>query len=254
MNKPNIFVDSWTMSKRCLCTSFRNPDAFAAAIIVPAIVMLLFSLIFGNITDVGDYNFVDFIVPGIVLQTVAQGATASAISVNNDMMKGIIDRFRSMPLFQPSVLTGHVIASMVRCIMAVAAAVIMAFIVGFRSQASTIEWAIAIGIMLLASLAITWLFIFIGLAADSPEGTSSYAMPIQFLPFLSGGFADPEQLVLPLRVFFAHQPFTPIIEAIRSLLMGTPNSSDINLAVIWCVALILIFYALSVRIYKRRAG
>ena len=251
MNK--AINDITTMSGRCLKMTFRNSETMVGNTITPLMFVLLFTYVFGSgATDM--QAFIDAQVPSVFIAVLSTAAAYAAFSVNGDMQKGIIDRFRSMPLFQPSVLTGHVIASMVRCFMAIVVAIGVAFLVGFRPQAGAAEWVIILGIMFLVSLAITWLFIFIGLVADSPEGTSSYAMPVQFLPFLSGGFAAPEQLVLPLRVFFAHQPFTPMIEAVRGLTMGEMNSSDISIAIIWCVALTLIFYTLSVHVYRRKTG
>jgi len=245
--------DITSMSGRCLRMTFRNSETMVGNTITPLMFVLLFIYILGSgASDMQAY--INAQVPSVFIATLSTSAAYAAFSINGDMQRGIIDRFRSMPLFQPSVLTGHVIASMVRCAMAIAAAIFMAFLVGFRPQAGAIEWVLIIGIMFLVSLALTWLFIFIGLIADSAEGTSSYAMPLQFLPFLSGGFANPEYLVLPLRIFFTHQPFTPIIEAVRGLTMGMLSGRDIFTAVIWCVALTLVFYALSVRAFRRKTG
>ena len=244
--------DITTMSGRCLRMTFRNSETMVGNTITPLMFVLLFIYILGSgAADMQAY--INTQVPSVFIATLSTSASYAAFSINGDMHKGIIDRFRSMPVFQPSVLTGHVVASIVRCFMAIVAAVFVSVVVGFRPQAGAIEWILAIGIMFLVSLAMTWLFIFIGLIADSAEGTSSYAMPLQFFPFLSGGFADPEQLILPLRVFFTHQPFTPIIEAVRGLTMGVRNENNIIAAVIWCVVLTLVFYVLSVRIYNRKA-
>lgn len=251
MNK--AINDIIVMSGRCLRMTFRNAETIVGNTITPLMFVFLFIYVFGSgATDM--QAFINAQVPSVFIAVLCTSAAYSAFSINGDMKSGIIDRFRSMPLFGASVLAGHVIASIVRCSMGIVIAIAVAFAVGFRPQAGATEWILAIGIMLLASLVMIWLFIFIGLIADSAEGTSSYTMPIQFLPFLSGGFADPAQLVLPLRMFFAHQPFTPIIEAVRGLTMGVINQNDIILAVIWCIVLILIFYVLSVRIYRRKTG
>jgi len=249
MNK--AINDITTMSGRSLRMTLRNSETMVGNTITPLLFVLLFTYIFGSgATDM--QAFINAQVPSVFIAVLSTAAAYAAFSINSDMQKGIIGRFRSMPLFQPSVLAGHVIASMLRCLMAITIAIATAFLVGFRPQAGATEWVLIIGIMLLVSFAITWLFIFIGLIAESAEGTSSYAMPIQFLPFLSGGFADPEQLVLPLRVFFTHQPFTPMIDAVRGLTMGVANRGDILTAVIWCIVLTLVFYTLSVRIYGRK--
>ena len=243
--------DITTMSGRSLRMTFRNSETIIGNTITPVMFVLIFVYILGS----GAFDMQTYInaqVPSIIIVTLGVSASYTAWSINSDMQKGIIDRFRSMPLFQPSVLTGHVIASIARCLIATITVIITALIVGFRPEAGIIEWSITVGIMFLVTLAMIWIFIFVGLIADSPEGTSSYAMLIQFFPFLSGGFADPENLVLPLRIFFTHQPFTPIIQAVRGLTMGEINRSYIMLAVIWCVALVLVFYALSVRVYRRK--
>lgn len=245
--------DITTMSVRCLRMTFRNSETIIGNTITPVMLVLLFVYILGS----GAFDmqaYVNAQTPSIIIVVLGISASYTAFSINGDMQKGIIDRFRSMPLFQPSVLMGHVIASISRCTIASIAVIGMAFIVGFRPLAGMAEWILIIGIMFLVILAMTWVFIFVGLIADSAEGTSSYSMLIQFFPFLSGGFADPDQLILPLRIFFTHQPFTPIIEAVRNLTMGAVNLNYILLAVIWCLVLVLVFYVLSVRVYRRKTG
>lgn len=241
------------MSGRCLRMTFRNSEAIVGSTLVPIMILFLFVYVFGT----GAYDMQAYInaqAPSVIIVILGFSAQFTTYSVNSDMQKGIIDRFRSMPLFQPSVLTGHVIASILRSVIATSVVIGAAFVIGFRPQAGALDWALAIGIMFLVVLMMTWIFILIGLITDSPEGASSFTMLVSFLPFLSAGFANPDYLVLPLRVFFAHQPFTPIIEAIRGLTMGVADRSDIVSAVIWCVALTLVFYTLSVRVYRRKTG
>jgi len=250
--KSNVFLDSWAMSKRCLRITFRNPDAFGAAIIVPAAVMLLFGLIFGNIMDVGSYSYIDFIVPGIILQTVAQGVTSSAIGVNNDMMKGIIDRFRSMPISKSAVLTGHVVAAVVRSLITSAIAIGVAFAIGFRPQAGVVDWLIIAGILVLFTLSVTWIGVICGLIAKSPESAGTYPFLLFLLPYVSSGFAPIETLPNSIRWFAANQPMTPIIDGIRALMLGTPTGNALPLALIWSVGIILVTFVLAVQIYKRK--
>ena len=250
--QPNPFTDAWILSKRCLRASFRNPEAFATAIIVPAIVMLLFGLIFGNVMDVGSYNYIDFIVPGIILQTVAQGATASAINVNNDMTKGVMDRFRSMSIAKSAVLIGHVVASVVRSVITTAVAIGVAFAIGFRPQAGLADWLIITGVLVLFILAITWIAVICGLIAKSPESAGSYPFLLFILPYVSSGFAPIETLPNGLRQFAQFQPMTPIIDSVRALMLGTPSGNALPLALAWSVGIILVAFFIAVQVYKRK--
>jgi len=252
MRKPNVFIDSWVMFRRCLTASLRNPEAFGSAIIVPAGVMLLFGLIFGNVMDVGSYNVIDFIVPGIILQTVAQGATSTAISVNNDMMKGIIDRFRSMPISKSAVLTGHALAALVRSMITTAVAIGVAFAIGFRPQAGFLDWLVIAGILILFMLAITWIAVISGLTATAPESAGTKIFLLFFLPYISSGFAPIETLPAGIQWFAQHQPMTPIIDSLRALMLGMPTGNALPLALLWSLGIIMITFAIAVQIYKRK--
>ena len=151
-------------------------------------------------------------------------------------------------------MIGHVVASLVRSILYVGTVIGSSFIVGFRPEAGFLDWLAISVISILIVLFMTWVFVLLGLTSKTAEGVASYSMIIQFLPFLSGGFAEPENLIAPLRFLFRYQPFTPIIEAVRGLVIGVGNSNDIILAVIWCLVLLLVFYALSLRTYKRKVS
>ncbi|MCL2397807.1 MAG: ABC transporter permease [Defluviitaleaceae bacterium] len=250
--KGRLFADSWTMFCRCLRITLRNPDAFANAIIVPAAVMLLFGLVFGNIMDVGSYSYIDFIVPGIILQTVAQGAVNSAISVNNDMTKGIMDRFRSMPIAKSAVLTGHVMAAVVRSIITTTVAIGIAIAIGFRPQAGFVDWLIIAGVLVLFMLFVTWIAVICGLIAKSPESAGGYPFLLFLLPYVSSGFAPIETLPSGIRWFAQHQPMTPIIDSVRALMLGTPPGDALPLALIWSIGIIIVSYVVAVQIYKRK--
>ena len=249
---PNIFHDSFVMFKRCLRITFRNPEVFGTAIIVPAAVMLLFGLIFGNIVDIGEYSYIDFIVPGIILQTVAQGVTASAIGVNNDMMKGIIDRFRSMPISKSAVLTGHVLSAVVRSLLTSAVAIGIAVLIGFRPQASFLDWLLIAGILILFILAITWIGVICGLIAKAPESAGTYPFLLFILPYVSSGFAPIATMPAGIRWFAENQPMTPIIDSLRALMLGHPTTEALPLAVIWSLGIIILTFTISVQLYKRK--
>jgi len=250
--KSNVIIDSWIMFRRCLRTSLRNPEAFGQAILVPAFVMLLFGAVFSNIVDVGDYSYINFIVPGIILQTIAQGAASTAISVNNDMKKGIIDRFRSMPISKSAVLTGHVLAAVMRSMITSAVAIGIAVAIGFRPQAGILDWLVILGILVLFILAITWISVICGLIAKTPESAGTYPFALFILPYVSSGFAPVETLPASIRWFAAHQPMTPIIDSLRALMLGQPVGNALPLALIWSVGIIALTFFIAVTIYKRK--
>jgi len=247
-----VFSEIWVMCKRCLLTSLRNPDALLTAILVPAGVMWLFGTLYGSIVDVGDYNYIDFIVPGIILQTVAQGATATAICVNNDMTKGIIDRFRSMAIARSSVLTGHVVASIARNMITAAVAIAVAIAMGFRPQAGFLDWLTVVGVLLLFILSITWIAVISGLIAKTPESAGSMVFPLFILPYLSSGFAPTESMSGWFKWFAENQPMSPVIDSMRDLFMSTPTGSTLPIAVAWSVGIIIVAFTIAVQIFKRK--
>ncbi|MCL1880636.1 MAG: ABC transporter permease [Oscillospiraceae bacterium] len=245
--------NSWTMTKRCLLVSLRNPDGLAITIMVPAMVMALFVLIFGGIADVGDYSYIDFIVPGIILQTAGQAVAAVAINVNNDMRKGMNDRFRSMQISKSSVLTGHVMASLVRNIISTTIVIGVAFILGFRPTAGFVDWLVISGIIVLYMLMITWISVIAGVVSKSPESASGGIFLLFILPYVSSGFTPLEALPSWLRGFAEHQPMTPIIDSLRGTMLGLPvETRTLTLAIVWCVAITVVSFLIATQIYNRK--
>jgi len=240
------------MTKRCLKTSLRNPDNIAAAIFIPAIVMALFGLLFKNVINVGDYNYIDFIVPGIILQTVAQAVTGVAISVNNDMKKGMNDRFRSMHISKSSVLTGHVLSAIVRNMIATAVVIGVAFILGFRPQAGFTEWLIIAGLLILYMLGVTWIAVICGIIAKSPEAAGTMPFLLFVLPYISSGFVPVETMPNVLRQFAENQPMTPIVDSLRALTLGLPIGDNLTLALFWSVLIIAVTFVIAVGLYKKK--
>lgn len=250
---PYSIQDTVTMFQRCMFLSLRNLDAFLTGIGTPVLMMLLFVYVLGGAINVGNVNYVDYLVPGIILQCIGQCGSTTSISVNNDLKKGIIDRFRSMPIASWSVLTGHALAAMVRNIITAVLILGMAFLIGFRSKAGIVQWMIVIGILLLFMAAITWLSILIGLISSSAESANGISAFTMFLPYLSSGIVPTETMPTVLRAFAENQPMTPIIESIRSLLMNTTLDKPLFLAIIWCVGIFLAAYVGAVTVYKKRA-
>jgi len=245
--------DAWVMIKRCLLISLRNPETLIMAVVTPFFLMVLFGTIFGGVADIGDYvNYIDFIVPGIILQSVAQGTQYAAINVHNDMAKGVIDRFRSMPIRAAAVLVGHVAASVIRNTLTSAVIIGTAFIVGFRPQGGVGDWLVAVGVLMLFNIAISWIAVVCGLLAKSVESSAGYMFPFFILPFVSSGFAPTETLPRWLRGFATHQPLTPVIDAVRNAMMGFNTDNSLWLALLWLAGLIVVSFFVAMVIFNRK--
>ncbi|UFU05409.1 ABC transporter permease [Ruania halotolerans] len=238
---------------RSLRHSIRNVDAMLMAVLLPVILMLLFVYVFGGAFDPsGDY--VNYVVPGIILLCAGFGASSTAIDVAGDKASGIMDRFRTLPIRSWAVVTGHVVASLVRNLVATAVVLAVALGIGFRPSAGVGEWLLAIGAVAAYILAITYLFAAIGLATGSPEAANGYGFVLLFLPYLSTAFVGAETLPTWLRGFAEHQPITPVIETLRSLLMGTPAGSAPVLALAWTAAILAAAVVWSATLFARQAG
>lgn len=244
--------DSITMFKRCMKLSLRNLDAFLTGIGTPVLMMLLFVYVLGGAIHVGEMNYVDYLVPGIILQCIGQCGSTTAISINNDSRMGIIDRFRSMPISDTSILSGHAMAAMIRNIITALLIILIAFIIGFRPKAGIMEWIIVAALLLLFMAVITWISIIFGLISNSAESANGITALIMFLPYLSSGFAPTETMPTVLRIFAENQPMTPIIESMRSLLINGLLDKNFLSAVLWCLSLLIIAYVSAVKIYKKK--
>jgi len=238
---------------RSLRHSLRDGESLLMAIMLPVILMLLFTFVFGGALDPSG-GYVDYVVPGIILLCAGFGASSTAVYVANDMKTGIIDRFRTMPLRAGAVLTGHVVASLLRNLLATGVVVGVAFLVGFRPTAGAAEWIGAIGLVALYILAITYLFAAIGLAAGSPEAASGYGFILLFLPYLSSAFVPIATLPTWLRGLAEHQPITPVLETIRGLLVGSTVGPVAFWAVSWCLLIIAAAMVWAGWLFRRRAG
>lgn len=238
---------------RSLRHSLRDGESLLMAILLPVMLMLMFTWIFGGAIDPSG-GYVDYVVPGIVFTCAGFGAASTAVYVAGDMKAGIIDRFRTMPLRASAVLTGHVVASLIRNLVATAIVVGVALLVGFRPTAGPLEWIGAAALIALYILAITYLFAAIGLAASSPEGANAYGFVLLFLPYLSSGFVPVDSLADWLQPIATYQPVTPIIETIRGLLFGTVIGAQGAWALLWCAAILVIAVAWGGWLFQRKAG
>jgi len=251
-NNINILFDAWVMFKRCLIISMRNPETLLTATIIPFFLMFLFSTVFGSISDVGDFNYIDFIVPGIILQSIGQASQFSAMNVTVDMTKGIIDRFRCMSISKSAVLIGHTGAGMIRGVISNTVIILTALILGFRPQAGFIDWLLVISLLLLINITVTLIAVLCGMISKSVEGANGLLMPLFILPFMSSGFAPVDTMPTGIRWFAAMQPMTPMIDSLRALTLDLPLGNSLWKALAWCVALSIVSFTVSMRTYNRK--
>ena len=238
---------------RSLRHSLRDGESLLTAILLPVMLMLMFTWVFGGAIDPSG-AYVDYVVPGIILTCAGFGASSTAVYVANDMRTGIIDRFRTMPLRAGAVLTGHVVASVLRNLIATAIVIGVGILVGFRPSATLFDWIGMTGLIALYILAITYLFAAIGLAAGSPEGANGYGFVLLFLPYLSSAFVPVASMPSWLQPVAANQPITPIVETIRGLLMDAPLASAPWWAIGWCLVILVFAVTWGAWLFRRKAA
>jgi ABC-2 type transport system permease protein len=250
--------DSRTMLRRNLRRMQRYPSMTLMLVGIPVILLLLFVYVFGGTLGAGlggiaggRAEYANYVVPGILLISIASGATGTATSVAMDMTEGIIARFKTMAIFRPSVLTGHVLGSVIQTVISLAVLIGVALLVGFRPNANPLEWLAAAGFLVAISFAITWLSVAFGLAAKTVEGASNLPMPLILLPFLGSGFVPTESMPTAMQWFAEYQPFTPIMETVRGLLLGTGIGNGAWLAAAWCVSITVVGYVWAKKLYNR---
>lgn len=250
--------DSVTMFGRELKHTLRFPLLLIGSILTPVVLMLFFVYILGGPIGAGlggaarGAPYVNFLVPGILMMTVAAGSATTSINVNTDMIGGIIDRFRTMPIGRGAVLTGHVAGGVLRTVITTAVVTGVALLVGFRPQASVADWFAVAGIVVAFSFALAWVSAALGLVAKSTAGANGATLPIQFLlPFLSSAFVPAAAMPAGIRWFSAHQPFTPVVESLRGLLTGAPIGNTAYVAMAWCLAIAAAGYLWARTAYGR---
>jgi len=253
-----VLADSATMLRRNLRRMRRYPSLTFFIAGIPVVFLLLFVYVLGGtlgaglgLVSGGRAEYIAYVVPGILLITVAGAAQGTAISVAMDMSEGIIARFRTMDIARASVLTGHVVGSVIQTMLAIAVVVVVALLIGFRPATGPIEWLAAIGLLALTAFAISWLSVALGMVSKSVETASNLPMFLVLLPFLSSGFVPTDSMPDGLSWFAELQPFTPLIEAVRGLLLGTPIGDSGVLAVGWCVGISVVGYLWARRLYDR---
>jgi len=246
--------DTAVLLGRSLRHVARSPDTIITTAIMPIAFMLLFVYVFGGAIDTGPGEYVTYLLPGILLITIASGISYTGYRLFLDMQSGIFERFQSMPIARSSALWAHVLTSLVANLVSIVVVVLVALLMGFRSGAGVRAWLAVAGILVLFTLALTWIAVVAGLSASSVEGASAFSYPIIFLPFISSAFVLTDSMPGPVRAFAENQPVTPIVDTVRALFTQQPVSNDIWVALAWCLGILVVAYAAAMAVYRRKVG
>lgn len=244
--------DTAVLTGRSLRHITRSPDTIITTVITPIGMMLMFVYVFGGAIETGADSYLNYMLPGILLITVASGIAYTAYRLFTDTNSGIFERFHSMPIARSSVLWAHVLTSVVANLISLAVVVGVALLMGFRSGAGVLAWLAVAGILVLFTLALTWLAVIPGLTASTVDGASAFAYPLIFLPLISSAFVPTETMPGPVRWFAENQPVTSIVDTIRALFAGQPVGTEIWIALAWCVGILIVAYAVAMAAYRRR--
>ncbi|RZS40878.1 ABC-2 type transport system permease protein [Herbihabitans rhizosphaerae] len=244
--------DSAIMLRRNFKHTVRNPVTLFNALLMPIVMMLMFVYVFGDAFSVGG-TYVDYATPGMIMMAISYGLSATATAVNSDMTKGIINRFKVMDVSRGAVLTGHVVSTVVRTVVVLAAVIGVAFLMGFSPNATFPQWLAVIGVLLLTVFAVSWLTIALGLAAKTAESAGFATVPLIMLPFFSSAIVPAEKMGPGIREFAEYQPFTPIIESVRGFLNGTPSNGHTIAAIAWSVGIAAVGYLWARAKFSKRA-
>lgn len=249
-----MFRDTWTMAKRSLRHTVRSMDTIITVVITPIAMMLLFVYVFGGSFQqaIGDGKYINFITPAIIIMTVVSGIAYAAVRLSMDLQKGIINRFKTMPVAPSSILGGHALSSTLSNLFSSFLVLLVALLIGFRSNAGIAEWSLFVGLTVLFTLATTWLAMLFGLFAKTMEGAGAFSYILLLLIFISSGFTPVDKMAPGLRWFAENQPMTPIIETMRSLLTNGTIGNSASVAIAWCVGLLVVSYVLALRVYKTK--
>lgn len=239
---------------RLMRNIMRSPDTIITVAITPIMMMLLFVYVFGGAIQTGTDNYVNYLLPGILLITIASGVAYTSLRLFNDVKSGLMARFITMPIKRSSILWAHVLTSLVSNALTVLVVMVVALLMGFRPNADILDWLAVVGILGLFTLALTWLAVIPGLTAGSMEGATAYSYPLIFLPFISSAFVPTETMPKVVRVFAENQPVTSIVNSIRTLLYEGTVSSGIWTALSWCIGIMVIAYFIASKVFKRQLG
>lgn len=251
--RTRAFSDMFVMLGRSLKHIFRSLDTIITVTLMPIAMMLLFVYVFGGAIQTGEGRYIDYLLPGILLIAISNGVGYTAYRLFQDVQQGIFERFRSMPIARSAGLWGHVLSSLVSNAISVAAIILVALPMGFRSSAGILSWLAAAGILALFTLAMTMIAAIAGLTAKTMDGAIAFSYPLIFLPFISSAFVPTESMPKVVRAFAQNQPTTSIVNSIRALFSGEPTGSDLWIALAWCLGILTLAYALAVRAYRKHA-
>ena len=241
------------MIARSIRHTSRDVETLVMSVILPVMLMLMFVYVFGGAIETGS-AYVNYVVPGIILLAAGFGSATTAVSVCSDMVSGVVDRFRAMPISGSAMLTGHVVASLARNLLSTAVVIGVGYAVGWRPVAGALEWVAALALVVVFILAISWLSAALGLVAGSPESANAFTFVILFLPYLSSAFVPTSTMPAFLRGFAENQPVTPVIETLRGLLMGTPIGDSAVLAIVWCLLILGASWVTAAVLFRRRTS
>ncbi len=248
----HFFGDTAVLTGRTMRHVTRSLDTIITTAVTPIAMMLLFVYVFGGAIDTGSVKYVNYMLPGILLITIASGISYTAFRLFTDMQSGIFERFQSMPIARSGVLWAHVLTSLAANLISLVIVVGVAFAIGFRSGATVLGWLAVVGILVLFTLALTWLAVIPGLTAKSVDGASAFSYPLIFLPFISSAFVPTRSMPGPVRAFADHQPVTSIVNTIRELFAGRPVGNDVWVALAWCVGILIVAYIFANLTYRRK--
>jgi ABC-2 type transport system permease protein len=248
----HFLADTTVLLGRSLRHISRSPDTIITTAVTPIAMMLLFVYVLGGAINAGDSSYVNYLLPGILIITIASGIAYTAYRLFQDMQGGIFERFQSMPIARPAVLWAHVLTSLVANLISLVVVLLVALIMGFRTGADVLGWLAVAGILILFTLALTWVAVIPGLTAKSVEGASAFSYPLIFLPFISSAFVPTESMPGPVRAFAENQPVTSIVDALRNLFAGQPVGSGIWTALAWCVGILVAAYLFATMVYRRK--
>jgi ABC-2 type transport system permease protein len=248
----HFFADTAYLTGRSLRHITRSVDTIITTTIMPIAFMLLFVYVFGGAIKTGGHSYVNYLLPGILLITIASGISYTAFRLFLDLQSGIFERFQSMPVARSSVLWAHVLTSLVANLISLVVVVLVALLIGFRSGAGVLVWLAVAGILIVFTLALTWIAVIPGLTAKSVDGASAFSYPLIFLPLVSSAFVPTNTMPGPVRAFAEYQPVTSIVDTIRDLYSRQPVGGDIWIALAWCVGILVVAYGFAMLIYRRR--
>ena len=230
----------------------RSFDTIITTAITPIAIMLLFVFVLGGAIESGTGNYVTYVLPGVILIAIASGIAYTALRLFTDLQSGLFERFHSMPIARSAVLWAHVLTSLVSNLITVVIIIVVGLLLGFRTSAGPLEWLAVFGIIVLFTLALTWLAVLAGISAKSMEGATGFSYPLIFLPFISSAFVPTETMPGPVRYFAENQPVTSIVNTIQALFAREPVGTDIWIALAWCVGILAVSFAVAITIYRRR--